>query len=404
MSDVAPKGWRQLPLADCGRWVSGGTPSRQTASFWGGDIPWISAKSLKQFDVVTSEEQVTEAGAAECSQVPAGTVLFVVRGMSLAKEFRVGVATRPVTFNQDLRGIIPHGDVDGRYLGRFLAFAAPLVLAGADNASHGTMRLNSADLQALVVPMPPLPEQKRIATILGKAECIRRRRQEAVDLTETLAEAIFTDVFGSMRAESSDWPVRRMEELFEAQPNYGSMEVPVGERNGVARWLDLRVANIQDGKLDLTSRKYVALQPEMLERHVVLDGDLLLARAIGSADHLGKCIIARPNGEDWAFDSHLMRVRFRRDLVEPDFIHGYLTGSAGRHEFLRNSRRSAVQFNINTKEFAEIRVPLPPLDRQREYLRLLNRIRRVEERQIRAEEEASSLFDSLAQRAFRGEL
>src|SRR5690625_4201006 len=93
------------PLGDCGKWLSGGTPSRSNMDFWGGEIPWISSKSLDRFYVQNSDLRVTEAGAANGTQlVPADTVLFVVRGMSLANEFRVGITQRPVTFNQDLKG------------------------------------------------------------------------------------------------------------------------------------------------------------------------------------------------------------------------------------------------------------------------------------------------------------
>src|SRR5687768_8756428 len=99
------------PLSKCGEWLSGGTPSRSRSEFWGGEIPWVSAKSLSDFDIEDAEEHVTKLGAENGTRiVPAGTILFVVRGMSLAKEFRVGLANRPVTFNQDLKAIVPASD------------------------------------------------------------------------------------------------------------------------------------------------------------------------------------------------------------------------------------------------------------------------------------------------------
>jgi type I restriction enzyme S subunit len=99
-----------------------------------------------------------------------------------------------------------------------------------------------------------------------------------------------------------------------------------------------------------------------------------------------------------------MRVPFNHNIVDPDFIHGYLTGHAGRQEFLKHSRRSAVQYNINTKEFARIRVPVPPIELQRAYLRHLKQIRLIEGKHQRGLADADDLFNSLVQRAFRGEL
>jgi type I restriction enzyme S subunit len=201
MNGKLPKGWSSRPLADCGRWVSGGTPRRSEASYWGGNIPWISAKSLKVFDLHDSEDRVTKEGSENgTTLVPAGTILFVVRGMSLANEFRVGVACREVTFNQDLRGIVPAKDVDPRFLGRYLRHASQVVLSQVDNAAHGTKRLPMERLRGLEVHLPRLAEQKRIAAILDQADTIRRRRRQAIETTTDLLPAIFHDMLFTGRS------------------------------------------------------------------------------------------------------------------------------------------------------------------------------------------------------------
>lgn len=163
--------WPPRKLADCGEWVSGGTPSKSVSTYWNGDIPWISSKSLKSFDLSNSEDRITQAAVENGTLVvPTGTVMFVVRGMSLANEFRVGVTTRPVAFNQDLRAIVPAADIDGRYLTHFLRANQQAIIGLANNASHGTKRLPTEMIAAVSVPVPPLPEQRRIAAILDKAD------------------------------------------------------------------------------------------------------------------------------------------------------------------------------------------------------------------------------------------
>ena len=138
-----PEMRRIRPLLECGRILAGGTPACSNPDYWDGDIPWISAKSLKVFDLHDSADRVTSAGAATITLVPPQTLLFVVRGMSLANEFRVGVTQRPVTFNQDLRAFIPASDIDVRYLGRFLQASQAELLSRVDEASHGTKRLTT---------------------------------------------------------------------------------------------------------------------------------------------------------------------------------------------------------------------------------------------------------------------
>lgn len=180
MTKLLKLGAEKRPLSKCGEWLSGGTPSRGNPAFWNGHIPWISAKSLTGFEISESEDRLTDAGVAAGSRlVEPGTLLFVVRGMSLAKEFRVGVTTRRVAFNQDLRGLVPDSDIDPRYLVHFLKSAWAEISARTDSAAHGTKRLPTDKLGSLEVPVLPLPEQKRIAAILDKADAIRRKRQEA---------------------------------------------------------------------------------------------------------------------------------------------------------------------------------------------------------------------------------
>lgn len=155
-------------LRDCGTWLSGGTPSKTTPGYWGGDIPWISAKSLKDFHVSESEDRVTERGAENGTRlVPENTILFVVRGMSLANELRVGLTARPVTFNQDLKAIRPADDVDPLYLAYAMTAIGPRAMQLADATSHGTLRLQTDLVGDLAVPMPPLAEQRRIAAVLA---------------------------------------------------------------------------------------------------------------------------------------------------------------------------------------------------------------------------------------------
>jgi type I restriction enzyme S subunit len=170
------------------------------------------------------------------------------------------------------------------------------------------------------------------------------------------------------------------------------------------RWLSLRVANIQDWRLDLADRKFVSLPASMVARHSVQDGDLLLARAIASEEHLGKAVVVYPGDGKWAFDSHLMRLRFDSTKAVPEFVRQLLMTSGGRSMFLRAARRSAVQFNINTVEISKLKIPVPPIHLQREFLRRAKTVERQRTANESALRAANELFASLQYSAFRGEL
>jgi len=246
-----------------------------------------------------------------------------------------------------------------------------------------------------------LVEQRRIAAILDQADALRAKRREALAHFDDLTQSIFLDMFGDPGKNEREWPLRPMSELFRSSPNYGTM-IPGTEEP--RPWLCLRVANIQGWALDLTSTKYVRLPPEAVERHGVLDGDMLLARAIASEDHLGKSVVVHPGSEHWAFDSHLMRLRFDPAQARPEFIRQLLRTPGGRARFLAVTRRSAVQFNINTKEIRGLELPIPPMEAQVDFLERVAAVESVRALARLQSQDLDSLYASLQARAFSGRL
>lgn len=163
-----PKGWKQCSLLDCMKLVSGGTPSKERRAYWGGCIPWVSSKDMKVGRINDTEDHLTEFGAENGTRlVPKNTILFVVRGMILARDFPVALTKRTVAFNQDLKAVETVGHVDTEFLYQWLKGNSNLILNGADEAGHGTKRLQTDQLLGLPISVPPINEQRKIAEILG---------------------------------------------------------------------------------------------------------------------------------------------------------------------------------------------------------------------------------------------
>lgn len=154
--DAVSTGAHLVPLGQVGRWLSGGTPKTSEPAYWGGDIPWISAASLKSFFVASSDRNVTREGAASGSRLaPPGAILFVVRGMSLKTEFRLGIAQREVAFGQDCKAILVDDAYPTATVAVGLAAARDRVLTLVDEAGHGTGRLPTDRIERLEIALPP---------------------------------------------------------------------------------------------------------------------------------------------------------------------------------------------------------------------------------------------------------
>ena len=159
-----PDGWDRRPLGRCARFLSGGTPSKGRADFWEGSIPWVSSGELTEMRVHDASLHVTpEAVEAGSRLVPPDTILAVVRGMSLAKDFRVAITARSVAFNQDLKALVSEPDVDATYLFMALHVQRAQIRDRATEASHGTKKLDTPVLASvpILIPRPALQQQSR---------------------------------------------------------------------------------------------------------------------------------------------------------------------------------------------------------------------------------------------------
>lgn len=168
-----------VPMKNVGKWLSGGTPSTSHVAYWGGDLPWISAASLKSFYVDESNRNLTEAGAAAATNiVPAGALLMVVRGMSLKTEFRFGLAQREVSFGQDCKAIIP--SINGSVLAIAMRSMGESILELVDEAGHGTGRLQTDLLEQVGIEVPDDP------AFADTADCLLARGAAASSEMKTL--------------------------------------------------------------------------------------------------------------------------------------------------------------------------------------------------------------------------
>lgn len=155
-----------VSLKDVGRWVSGGTPSRSRSDFWNGDFPWVSPKDMKQDVISDSEEKLTDTALnGRVNILPSESILIVVRGMILAHTFPVALTGREVTFNQDMKGIIPNSDFSAEFVFHWFKDNSARILQATEESTHGTKRLATDVLYGMQIPKPSPAKQEMAVTV-----------------------------------------------------------------------------------------------------------------------------------------------------------------------------------------------------------------------------------------------
>jgi type I restriction enzyme S subunit len=200
--------WRETTLGAVTDFLSGGTPLMGRPDFWNGSIPWVSAKDMKRFRLDDTEDHVTEEGVANGTKlVPSGSVLILARGMTLLNDVPICIANRPMAFNQDVKALRPKPHVRSDFLPYLLLGNKERLLSLVDLAGHGTGRLNSDELRALEVMLPPVPEQRSIAHILGTLDDRIDLNRWINETLEAMARALFKSWFvdfDPIRATAAD--------------------------------------------------------------------------------------------------------------------------------------------------------------------------------------------------------
>lgn len=170
--------WHAIPLANAAKWLSGGTPKTSEPTYWDGDVPWISALSLKSPWIDDSDRKITQLGAENGTRlVPKDTVIFVVRGSSLDKEFRVGLTQREVAFGQDCKALRAGHGIDPATLFMAIWSRASEFLKLVDHTGHGAGRLATDLIAKVEIRVPTDPHCSKISALLRSLMDVGAKRR-----------------------------------------------------------------------------------------------------------------------------------------------------------------------------------------------------------------------------------
>jgi restriction endonuclease S subunit len=163
---------------------SGGTPSKMESSYWNGDIPWVSAKEVNDFEISDTEEHLTELGvkAARLKLAEIGSVILVFRSSILCHTLPVAVNTRPLVVNQDIKVLLPYPSLNGRFLAWYLTVFQERLLPIITKQSTTVHSINTNEFEELEIPVPPLQKQHRLVTAMDEARSHRKQKLAESDV------------------------------------------------------------------------------------------------------------------------------------------------------------------------------------------------------------------------------
>ena len=382
------------------QFLNGGTPPKSESRYFEGDIPWITSADITSPIVDTARSFITDeaVGASATNKVPTGTVLLVTRtGVG-----KVAVAGVDLCFSQDITAILPDKDrLDTAYLVHFLRTKQDYLLSMARGATiKGVTRNVVADL---VIPLPPLPEQRRIAAILDQADALRAKRRESLAQLDHLAQSVFIEMFNPSVAQ--DWPVKTIADIV-SQLGGGIRTGPFGSQLLHSEFVDSGIAvlgidNAVSNEFRWGERRYITeAKYRELQRYTVKPGDVLIT-IMGTC---GRCAVV-PDDIPVAINTkHLCCITLDHGLCLPEFLHAYFLQHPMAREYLERTAKGAIMSGLNMGLIKAMPIAIPPLSLQHEFKARNQAIENLKTQHRTALADLDALFASLQHRAFRGEL
>jgi len=284
--------------------------------------------------------------------------------------------------------------LDQGYLYHFLQKALEKI--HAETPAVTVKHLSAKVIRAIEIPLPPLPEQKRIAAILDKADAIRRKRQQAIQLADDFLRAVFLDMFGEL-VTSSGYANSQKYKLLELVDyiDYRG-KTPEKSESGIPL---ITAKNVKSGYVDDEPREYIPEEnyDAWMTRGFPRKNDVLFTTEapLGNVALLGEY-------EKVAIGQRLVALRSKGKVTHEYLLFLLL------HPFIQDliyarSSGSTVK-GIRTKELYAIELPVPDMQKQREFSAVYWRSKSLTSNQESAHQLDLLNFSALSQKAFAGQL
>jgi restriction endonuclease S subunit len=286
--------------------------------------------------------------------VPSGPSIGLIANLADSESEKYVLAQGAYGFHIDKNKVCPSYLV---WLSNYEPFRAYIKCYAVGSTQ---IHIRTPVFQDLEIPLPPLEEQKRIAAILDKADRVRRKRQEAIRLTEELGRSIFLDMFGDPVTNPKGWEVVKLNDICNRITD-GTHQSPTWSIEGIPF---LFVSNIVDGEIDFNVSKYIDNRSwkDLTSRCPIELNDILYT-TVGS---YGNAALVRTT-DKFCFQRHIAHIKPNISKIHPEFLLGLMQSDGIKKQADRQAR-GVAQKTLNLRELKAFQVFLPPTDLQEKYV------------------------------------
>lgn len=380
-----PKGWGWKKLEEVCQLIKGKKPKEIFEEKRKGYLPYVLVDSFnKEHTKFTNEINLPKCEETDVLMIMdgsrSGLISFGLNGV-------IGSTLAAIRI-KDKNKLNP------KFLYYFLK--TKYFLFNSQTSGSAIPHVDKSLLKSLKIPLPPLPTQKKIVEILDKVEKLKTRRADANAETNKILQSVFLEMFGDPVKNEKGWEIKKLEEISLNKGEYGSGAKAIPYSKSIPRYI--RITDIDEkGKLNEDK-----VSPSKIEeRYILGENDLLFAR---SGATVGKTYLHNKENGNCIFAGYLIRFKINSKLANPKYIF-HFTKTLFYKNWVKSKMKTVAQPNINARQYSqELKIPIPPLKLQNQFAEIVEKVEKIKQRQKDSTKEINDLFNSLMQKAFKGEL
>jgi len=398
--------------------TSGGTPTRDNSSYFGGDIPWVKMTDLKSEYIFDTKEKITKDGLENSSAklFPKGTILIAMYTFDLGKTAILGI---DAATNQAICGLQCNKEIIPKFLYYFLKSQENKIKKLGRGGAQPN--INQSNIKSLEIILPQIELQKKIVqkldNIFKKLEANKKTIFEPQtnlintipDLISLIREDSLEKGFSGKLTPKDHYPLPKeiMKKIQALNLDSKNKKIALNSdlkinhpftipknwiwvkminlienmKNGLYKPSSfygpgtpcLRMYNIDDGKIVWKNVKEMILDNKEIEEYGLHENDILLNR-VNSRELVAKSAVIPKGLGPVIFESKNIRIRIKKEFVEPSFVNYYLRTKRMRNQIELECKKTCGMATVSQSDIASWLFPLPSLQEQREILRKINEI------------------------------
>ena len=369
-------------------------------------IPFISAKNLEDYVIKNenlkfiSEETYNKLGSGKLRP---NDILFCLRG-SLGK-FAINKNSIKGAIASSLVLLRAKEELNINYLKHYLK--SPRIKRLVTKSDNGSSQpnLSATNVKKFQIPLPPLDQQKQIASILDTADAYRQKTKALIEKYDALTQSLFLDMFGDPVKNPKGWETQSIVELVKDEkyslkrgPFGGALKKEIFVEEGYLVYEQFHALNndFSMARYFIDEEKY-----NKLIGFAVKPKDIIISC---SGVYLGKLAIIPDEAKEGIINQALLKLTLDQSKMRNDFFVFHFTQENFKKTYFDSNRGAGIPNFPPMKVFKQFPFITPPIKHQNQFS---ERVKAIEAQKALAQQEvkkADNLFNSLLQKAFKGEL